>query len=413
MISPGLAGTAIALLVLHVLFLTLIDVAFDYFSKISIRTYREEIWKTEQLTRAIEDPMSFLLPMRIGLQGSFIAITVLVTMLYMSSEVSQPLVMAFVTMLVVFLVFREAIPNIIARKNPEKVLLALMPAYRLYGKLVTPISRPIAQLVGVFVENGKGGEEAVTDEDVQAYIEAGEDEGILEGDEGKMVQSIVALDEKVAREIMTPRPEIVAIRAIATMGELRMLFEKEKYSRVPVFRESLDHIEGLVYAIDLVATLGTERGASFESLVRPVRFIPESKGVAQLLKEFQRSNQTLAIVVDEYGGTSGLVTVEDILEEIVGEIHDEFDEVGDEIIKETEGVLLVSGRADIDEVQEELQFSVTEGSFETVSGYVLDAIGRIPTAGEVIDHNGIRIEVVDVDGQRINKVRLRLLSETP
>ena len=413
MISPGLAGTAIALLVLHVLFLTLIDVAFDYFSKISIRTYREEIWKTEQLTRAIEDPMSFLLPMRIGLQGSFIAITVLVTMLYMSSEVSQPLVMAFVTMLVVFLVFREAIPNIIARKNPEKVLLALMPAYRLYGKLVTPISRPIAQLVGVFVENGKGGEEAVTDEDVQAYIEAGEDEGILEGDEGKMVQSIVALDEKVAREIMTPRPEIVAIRAIATMGELRMLFEKEKYSRVPVFRESLDHIEGLVYAIDLVATLGTERGASFESLVRPVRFIPESKGVAQLLKEFQRSNQTLAIVVDEYGGTSGLVTVEDILEEIVGEIHDEFDEVDDEIIKETEGVLLVSGRADIDEVQEELQFFVTEGSFETVSGYVLDAIGRIPTAGEVIDHNGIRIEVVDVDGQRINKVRLRLLSETP
>ncbi len=413
MISPGLAGTAIALLVLHVLFLTLIDVAFDYFSKISIRTYREEIWKTEQLTRAIEDPMSFLLPMRIGLQGSFIAITVLVTMLYMSSEVSQPLVMAFVTMLVVFLVFREAIPNIIARKNPEKVLLALMPAYRLYGKLVTPISRPIAQLVGVFVENGKGGEEAVTDEDVQAYIEAGEDEGILEGDEGKMVQSIVALDEKVAREIMTPRPEIVAIRAIATMGELRMLFEKEKYSRVPVFRESLDHIEGLVYAIDLVATLGTERGASFESLVRPVRFIPESKGVAQLLKEFQRSNQTLAIVVDEYGGTSGLVTVEDILEEIVGEIHDEFDEVDDEIIKETEGVLLVSGRADIDEVQEELQFSVTEGSFETVSGYVLDAIGRIPTAGEVIHHNGIRIEVVDVDGQRINKVRLRLLSETP
>ncbi len=412
MISPGLAGTAIALLVLHVLFLTLIDVAFDYFSKISIRTYREELWKTEQLTRAIEDPMSFLLPMRIGLQGSFIAITVLVTMLYMSSEVSQPLVMAFVTMLIVFLVFREAIPNIIARKNPEKVLLALMPAYRLYGKLVTPISRPIAQLVGMFVENGTGGEEEVTDEDVQAYIEAGEDEGILEGDEGKMVQSIVALDEKVAREIMTPRPEIVAIRAIATMGELRMLFEKEKYSRVPVFRESLDHIEGLVYAIDLVATLGTEADASFESLVRPVRFIPESQGVAQLLKEFQRSKQTLAIVVDEYGGTSGLVTVEDILEEIVGEIHDEFDEVDDEIIKETEGVFLVSGRADIDEVQEELQFSVTDGSFETVSGYVLDAIGRIPTAGEVIDHNGIRIEVVDADGQRINKVRLRLLSET-
>jgi putative hemolysin len=407
-ISPGLAGTAVALLLLHVLFLALIDVAFAYFSNISIRTYREEIWKTEQLTQAIEDPMSFLLPMRIGLQGSFIAITVLVTMLYMFSEVSQPLVMAFLTMLVVFLVFGEAVPNIIARKNPERVLLALMPAYRFYGKLVTPISRPLAQLVGVFVKNGTRREEAVTDEVVQAYIEVGEGEGILEGDEGKMVQSIVALDEKVAREIMTPRPEVVAIRAIATMGELRMLFEEEKYSRVPVFRESLDHIEGLVYAIDLVGTLGAEAEASFESLLRPVSFIPESKNVAELLKEFQHSKQTLAIVVDEYGGTSGLVTVEDILEEIVGEIYDEFDEVDEEIIKEAEGVFLVSGRADIDEVQKKIQFSLTEGSFETVSGYVLHAIGRIPTSGEVLDHRGIRIEVVDADGQRIKKVRLRL-----
>jgi putative hemolysin len=412
MISPALADIAIALLLLHALFLALIDVAFDYFSKISIRTYREEIWKTEQLTRAIEDPMSFLLPLRIGLQGSFIATTVLVTMLYISSAVRQPLLMAFLTMLVIFLVFREAIPNIIARKNPEKVLLALMPAYRLYGRLVTPISRPMARLVGVFVENGAGEEEAVTEEDVQAYIEAGEDEGILEGDEGKMVQSIVGLDEKVAREIMTPRPEIVAIRADATMGELRKLFAEEKYSRVPVFRENLDHIEGLVYAIDLVATLEDEADASIETLVRDVRFIPESKNVSQLLKEFQRSKQTLAIVVDEYGGTSGLVTVEDILEEIVGEIHDEFDEVDDGIIKEKEGVFLVSGRADIDEVQEELKFSVSEGSFETVSGYVLDAIGRIPSPGEIIDHNGIRIEVVDADGQRINKVRLRIPTTT-
>ena len=393
---------------LHVLFLALIDVAFDYFSQISIRTYHEETWKTDQLTKAIEDPMSFLLPMRIGLQGSFIAITVLVTMLYISSEVSQPLVVAFVTMLVIFLVFREAIPNIIARKNPEKVLLALMPTYRLYGKFARPISRPIAQLVGVFVKNDKGGEEAITDEDVQAYIEAGEDEGIFEGDEGKMVQSIVALDEKMAREIMTPRPEIVAIRSTATVGELRTLFEKEKYSRVPVFHESLDHIDGLVFAIDLVAKLGTENGESFKSLVRPVRSISESKGVAQLLKEFQRSKQTLAIVVDEYGGTSGLVTVEDVLEEIVGEIHDEFDEVDEEIIKETEGVFLVSGRTDIDYAQEKIQFSATKGSFETVSGYVLDVIGRIPTSGEIIDHNGMRIEIVDADDQRINKMRFRI-----
>jgi CBS domain containing-hemolysin-like protein len=401
MISSWFAALGITLLLTLVFFLALIDVAFDYFSKISIRTHREEGWKLEYLTRSLEDPMSFLLPLRIGLQGAFTGTTVLVTMLFLSSSTSrlQPLLFAFGTMLAIFLVFRETLPNIIARKNPERVLLTLLPAFRVYSKLVTPISRPLFRFVGAFIHESAE-DEVPTDEDVQAFIEAGEEEGILEGDEGRMVQSIVHLGDKVVREIMTPRPEMVAIRNDATLGEVRVLFAKEKHARVPVYRESLDRIEGLVYAIDLIAFLEANPDAAIKPLIRDVSFVPETKKVSSLLAEFQRSNQTLTMVVDEYGGIS--------LEEIVGEINDEFDEVDEEIVKERDGVFLVSGRADIDDVKEQLHFEVNGSGFETVSGYVLHSIGRIPRVGEVIENAGLRIEVVDADGQRINKVRFRL-----
>lgn len=406
----ALAG--IAVLILLALLLSLIDVAFDYFSKISIRAYSEESWKTEYLSRCLDDPMSLLLPLRIGLQGSFIATTVLVTGLYIAAEVPWPLLMAMATMLAVFLVFRETVPNIIARKNPEKLLLFLLPAFRVYAKALTPITGPLHGFVGVFIDEDEEDEEEATEEEVQAFIETGEDEGILEGDEGRMVQSIVDLGDTVVREIMTPRPEMVAIRQGANLGELRALFSEAKVSRIPVYKEKLDSVSGLIHAIDVVGFLDTNTAASIQPLIRDVSFVPETKKVSELLREFQRSNQTFAMVVDEYGGISGLVTVEDILEEIVGEIHDEFDEVDQEIVREHDGVFLVSGRADIDDVKEELRLVVNGSGFETVSGYVLDAIGRIPQTGEVIEHKGVRIEVVDAEGQRINKVRFRIPSES-
>src|SRR3972149_6810725 len=173
MISIQIAGIAILLLLGLALFLTFIDVAFDYFSKISMRAYEEGGWKTGYLTRALEDPMELLLPLRIGLQGSFIAITVLVTMLYLAMEVPQPLLMAFVTMVFCFLLFREVIPNIVARKNPEKVLVLLLPAFRIYARVVKPISRPLARLGSYFVGGDDKPEEKATEEEGQAYIEAG------------------------------------------------------------------------------------------------------------------------------------------------------------------------------------------------------------------------------------------------
>jgi CBS domain containing-hemolysin-like protein len=393
------------------LFLSTIDVAFHYFSKITIRQYSEEGWKTQFLDRCLGDPMRLLLPLRIGIQGGLIAVTVLLTQFYIASGAPQALVLAFLTMVPVYLVVREVLPNFIARISPERVLLGLLPAFRLYDVLIWPLSRPLSHLVRAFVqdEEEKSEDEGVSEEEVQAFIETGEEEGILEGDEGRMVQSIVDLGDKVVREIMTPRPEMVAVRREAKLAELRQLFMDEKYSRVPVFEESLDRIVGLVFAIDLLAYADRSAEEPIESLIRPVQFVPETKKVADLLREFQRSRSTFAVVIDEYGGTSGLLTVEDILEEIVGEIHDEFDEeVAEEFVREGDGTFLVSGRADIDLLKEKLGLDVNGKGFDTVSGFVLAVIGRVPQAGEAIDYQGMTIEVVDAEGHRINKVRFRL-----
>lgn len=400
----------ISCLLVLALFLSTIDVAFHYFSKITIRQYSEEGWKTEFLDRCLEDPMRLLLPLRIGIQSGLIAVTVLLTQFYIDRSPAQALVLAFLTMVPVYLIFREVLPNFIARISPERVLLALLPAFRIYDALIWPISRPLSHLVRAFVQDEeKTEDEGVSEEEVQAFIETGEEEGILEGDEGRMVRSIVDLGDKIVREIMTPRPEMVGVRREANLAELRQLFMDEKYSRVPVFEENLDHIVGLVHAIDVVSCADRSAEEPIDSLIRPVKFVPETKKVSDLLREFQRSRSTIAMVVDEYGGTSGLLTVEDIIEEIVGEIHDEFDEeVGEEFVREAEGVFLVSGRADVDLLKEKLGLDVNGKGFDTVSGLVLAALGRVPQSGEAIDYQGLTIEVVDAEGQRINKVRIRL-----
>jgi CBS domain containing-hemolysin-like protein len=285
MISIPLAALAILLLLALALFLSIIDVAFDYFSNFSMRAYEEGGWKSSYLSRALEEPMELLLPLRIGLQTSFIGITVLVTMLYLAMGVPQPLLLAFVTMVFCFLLFREAIPNIVGRKSPEKVLALLLPAFRVYARIVNPVSRPLASLVSFFSSTDGKPEEKATEEEVHAYIEAGKEGGILEGDEGEMVQSLLFLGDKVVREVMTPRPEIVAISEEATVGELRALFAEQKYSRVPVYREDLDHVVGLTYVVDLIAAHDAPPESSIRPMIRDVSFVPESKKLGDLLRE--------------------------------------------------------------------------------------------------------------------------------
>ncbi len=205
---------------------------------------------------------------------------------------------------------------------------------------------------------------------------------------------------------MTPRPDIVAIPEIASVKELRAVFAEDEYSRFPVYRGSLDNIAGFVFIKDLV-TLGPEADARpIAPLVRPAAFVPETKRVPELLKQFQLRQTQCAIVVDEYGGTAGLVTIEDLLEEIVGEIRDEYDVESEPIVDEGEGRFVFSGKVDIDEVQKRLDVHIEREGFETVGGYLLSHLGRVPAVGESFDIDGLSVQVLDAERRRIHKVRI-------
>jgi putative hemolysin len=255
----------------------------------------------------------------------------------------------------------------------------------------------------------EGGEEPVAPEAATAAPAAAEqqEEGVISQEEGReLLQSIVDFTETVVREVMTPRPDIVAVRADATLQDLRTLFREQQYSRMPVYRDNLDNIVGIVFVKDLVALPPTAE-PPLTTLMRAAYFVPESKRVSELLKEMQRRQAQMAIVVDEYGGTAGLVTVEDLLEEIVGEIRDEYDVESETVVEEQDGTFVFSGKVSVDEVMDRLGVAIEREGFETVGGYLLSHLGRMPYVGERFEVDGLEVEVLEVERRRITKVRLR------
>jgi magnesium and cobalt transporter len=198
----------------------------------------------------------------------------------------------------------------------------------------------------------------------------------------------------------------VAIRDTATVGDVRALFREEEYSRFPVYKESLDNIAGFVFVKDLVVLSTADDSRPVTTLLRPAVVVPETKRVPELLKQFQRQQTQCAIVVDEYGGTAGLVTIEDLLEEIVGEIRDEYDVESEPIVDEGGGRWVFSGKVNIDEVRQRLNVEIDREGFETVGGYLLSHLGRVPGVGEKLEMDGLTVEVLDAERRRINKVRM-------
>ena len=208
------------------------------------------------------------------------------------------------------------------------------------------------------------------------------------------------------KEVMTPRPDMVAVPAESSLAELRDLFREQQYSRMPVYRDSLDNILGIVFVKDLVALPPTAEPA-LTTLMRGAYFVPESKRVSELLRELQRKQSQMAVVVDEYGGTAGLVTVEDLLEEIVGEIRDEHDVELEAVTDEGDGDFVMSGRVSVDEVADRLGVTIEREGFDTLGGLLLSRLGRMPYIGERVDLEVLSAEVLEVERRRIAKVRLR------
>lgn len=298
----------------------------------------------------------------------------------------------------------DLIPRFINAANPRRVLGFYLSSFQLPYLL----SRPLVWIARRLTPEREPEEQReASEEEIDALIEEAEEEGIIEKEEGDLLKSVVEFGDTIVREIMTPRVSMACIRRESNISQLRNLVIEVKHSRIPVFRERVDNIEGIVNAKDLLEySADSFMDNGLDPLVRPVYFIPESMKVSELLKEFQKRKQKLAVVVDEHGGVSGLVTMEDLMEEIVGEIQDEYDMDEVQIVEEDPGVYNVLGDAEVEDLEDIFDIKLAEDDFITVGGLITHHLGRLPQKGEKVSIKGLRMEVVDVGQKRIRKLRI-------
>lgn len=410
------------LLLVGLCLLATVDMAFNQLTDVGIRRLiavvqeREKYRSSEFLKQVLEDRPRFSFAIIATIQILLVVIAVLVTSLALTWFNQRRYILLLLTGgLVLVWIFRQFIPLFISTRNPEGTLLFLLPVIRPVLPVMAFATAPIHKLFyrsrtkEQELENGIDDDDEDSGDDIQALIDVGEAEGILEEEEGERIHAMIEFGETLVSEVMTPRPDIVAVPAEATVRDVRDVMVESKYSRLPVYREQIDNVEGLIYVRDLMErwAAGDEEGP-IAPLVREVYFVPETKPVDELLEEMQKAHVQLSMVVDEYGGVCGLVTVEDILEEIVGEIEDE-DIGGEELeeIVERNGCYEVLGSTEIGKIERLFDMEIETDDFTTIAGLVINESGKVPQRGEQLKFRGLDVEVLEADERRIGRLRVR------
>lgn len=301
------------------------------------------------------------------------------------------------------------IPQLLYRRTHARWLMPFTPVLRAIALLV----RPVVVVMEFFhsltelAENGNHEETPTVAENIEALIDAGAEEGLIAEEDRKLIQSVVEFGDKTVREVMTPRPDIVAISADRSLDDLREMVINEQYSRIPVYEDSIDHIVGFVHVRDMFELEDEQRAnKTLRDLMRPIRAVPETKPVNDLMRDMQSENTHMVVVVDEYGNTAGLATMEDLVEVILGEIRDEH-EPGSDVQEESEGRYVVAGSFDLARVDDLVHFRPEEETESTtVGGLVTEWLGRVPQPGESVEREGLRIDVLASNELRVEQVRL-------
>ncbi|MFQ5701312.1 MAG: hemolysin family protein [Acidobacteriota bacterium] len=308
--------------------------------------------------------------------------------------------------------------RLLALSAPERAfgltLIVVAVLYRGMRPLIVPIAWVVRRFHSIHRARraSRNGEEPA--EDIEDFIDAGRQEGLLEPEESRLIRQVVEFHDSVVREVMTPRTEVVALPCEATVAEAKELFAKSRHSRIPVYRGQIDNVEGIITLKDLVAKWDElAEDSPVEKLMLPAYFVPETKQVSDLLKELQARRIQLSIVVDEYGGTAGVVSIEDILEELVGDIQEEHEQEEHPVVEESAGTYVAEGTASRDDLREALGVDVPGEGFETIAGLFYSVLGRIPVKGETIEVNGLRLEVMQADTRKIERVRITKLDSRP
>jgi putative hemolysin len=400
-------------LVFFLLFFSIISSTLHRLTPFDLKLLNEQHGKKSNIFHLLaHNSLKVIIPISFGIQTSLLLIFILTTHMVIQKIDPHPLLWAFGILLVVSLIFGQFIPRLLVHANPEKKLLRLLPLLSIIFPVVKFFSYPIISSVERMRGSTKGvdDEPEVTDKKIQALIAIGKEEEVLEKEDSELVKSVIEFGDTKAREVMTPRSQIVALPQNATIKEAKDLMVSEKHSRIPVYQESLDQIVGVIYVRSLLTRLEKTGWESLihDSLIPPV-FVTEEERISEVFKEMKAKRSWMVFVKNEYGGVSGLITIKDLLEEIVGDIDDEDQTKQLEIIPQGKNLFLVSGKAGLYELSEALGVTLADDDCQTIGGFITKTIGRLPKKNDRVEVSGLMITILNVDSRKIN----RLLVENP
>ncbi len=382
--------------------------------------------KAQSIQAMLKNPSSFLATIQIGitlagfLSSAFAsesfatrlapALNNLFPMVGITAWTNISIIIITIILSYITLIFGELVPKRIAMRNYEKITFATIGIIKALSLITSPFvkfltfsTNIVSKLFGVSGDD----EETVTEEEIRMMVDVGEEKGTIDKEEREMINNVFEFDDKVVSEIMVPRKEIFAVDINSSISDvIEELSEDYRYSKIPVYDETIDEIKGIVYVKDILLSQ-KNKNTKIKGLVKPAYYVPESKLVNELFAELRKNKKQIAIVIDEYGGTSGIVTMEDILEEIVGEIYDEYDEIKEKYEQIDDNTFILDGSIALYEAEKILDTKIPEGEYDTLSGYLIEELGRIPNEKEkpVIETDKITFKVEKFKDKRILKVK--------
>ena len=381
--------------------------------------------KAKQIYKMLKEPSKFLATIQIGitlagfLSSAFASESfaddlapILNGIIPIGLNVWNTISIVLITMILSYftLVFGELVPKRIAMKNSEKIAYGSVGVIKAISVITGPFVRfltfstnIVSKLFGVSPQD----EETVTEEEIRMMVDVGEEKGVIEEEEKELINNVFEFNDKVVSEVMIHRTEIFAVDIKSNVSDILAEIDDFKYSRIPVYEDSIDGIKGILYTKDLIKFLKEQKDGKVENVIREAYFVSENKPIDDLFRDLQRNKKQMAIVVDEYGGTSGLITMEDILEELVGNIFDEYDDVELEYEKIDDNTFIINGNVSIYDLKKILEVEIPEGEYDTLSGYLIEQLGRIPEDNEkpVIETPKVTYKIEEYEDKRIIKVK--------
>ncbi len=415
--SVAVLLTAVAVLIVLSMSFSASESAFLSINKLRIRFLRsKKDKKAQRVGKLLDKKENLLNTVLVGNNIVNIAVSSILTSLALSLFGSAGVGVATIAATILLLIFGEILPKTIAVLHPEPVAFFMSPVISFFVfifkpvvKIFTFISRGIVSLAGVSVS---GKQISFTEEEIKTFIEVGEEEGVLESGEKKMLNSVFKFTDLDAKDIMVPRTDIAAVQMNSSYRDILSLSRESHFSRFPVYGEDIDDVQGILYVKDVLFYSGKEEDFSLRRLMRPPLFVLENKTISSVQQILRENNQSIAIVLDEYSGTAGLLTMEDLAEEIFGGISDEYDVPENSAAVQTDGEqAVIDGATRLIDLSERLGISLRSEYYDTIAGYITEKKGDMPVTGDYVDEGGWRFTVAEAEPRRIVKVRVQKAGE--